>query len=70
MIHTAFFQFFESLNDFLSPCYKNKLIRYDFKGTAAIKDAIEAIRIPHTEVDVIVVNGSPADFFISFKIMI
>ena len=63
MIQTASFEFFKSLNDFLSPVNKNKLFRYNFYGTPAIKDAIEAIGIPHTEVDVIIVKGLPVDFF-------
>lgn len=63
MIRTACFEFFNSLNDFLIPVNKNKIIEYNFYGTPAIKDAIEAIGIPHTEVDVIIVNNLPVDFF-------
>lgn len=62
MIYMARFLFFHTLNDFLSDAQKNKWVSYEFKGTPAIKDAAEAIGIPHTEVDVIIVNGSPADF--------
>lgn len=62
MVQTAFFQFYYSLNDFLSAVYKGKSITYGFTGTPAIKDTIEAIGIPHTEVDVIIVNGSLRNF--------
>jgi len=63
MWHNAVFNFFLSLNDFLSPAHKNLPVIYKFKGNPAIKDAIEALRIPHTEVDLIIVNNRPVDFF-------
>ncbi|MCW3108736.1 MAG: hypothetical protein JWQ09_3242 [Segetibacter sp.] len=62
MENAAGFRFFKSLNDFLSHTNKNRPIHYQFNGSPSIKDAIEATGIPHTEVDVIVVNGSPVDF--------
>ncbi len=62
MPQSAFFQFYHSLNDFLSAVSKNESIRYDFTGTPAIKDAIEAIGVPHTEVDLIIANGSFVNF--------
>src|SRR5690606_7142812 len=33
-----------------------------FWGTPSVKDAIQALGIPHTEVDLILSNGSPVDF--------
>lgn len=62
MENAAGFRFFSSFNDFLSHANKNALIHYRFNGNPSIKDAIEAIGIPHTEVDAIIVNGSPVDF--------
>lgn len=62
MKNAAGFRFFNALNDFLSARDKNRLIHYQFNGSPSIKDAIEAIGIPHTEVDAIIVNGSPVDF--------
>ncbi|GAB3164275.1 Mut7-C RNAse domain-containing protein [Telluribacter humicola] len=56
----AQFQFFGSLNDFLSASKKNGWIAYTYHEKPAIKDAIEAIGVPHPEVDVILVNGTPA----------
>jgi len=55
----AYFTFHDSLQDFLLAAKKNKSIAYTFKGTPAIKDAIEAIGIPHPEVDVIIINNAP-----------
>src|SRR4051812_27156357 len=62
MERLAHFSFFNSLNDFLSRQNKNKQIVYAFAGTPSIKDAIEAIGIPHTEVDSILVNHTHVDF--------
>jgi uncharacterized protein with PIN domain len=62
MDRLAHFRFSNSLNDFLSPKKKNESIRYAFDGTPSIKDAIEAIGIPHPEVDVILVHETPVDF--------
>lgn len=63
MIQTASFEFYKSLNDFLATVNKNKIFKHNFYRTPAIKDAIEAIGIPHTEVDVIIVKGLPVNFF-------
>lgn len=62
MIQTATFHFFESLNDFLPVKNKNTPVVYSFTGNPSIKDAIEAIGIPHTEVDVILSAGLPVSF--------
>lgn len=60
--NTAFFRFYEELNDFL-PSEKRKLqAPYHFSGKPSIKDAIEAQGIPHPEVDLIIVNGDSVGF--------
>lgn len=55
------FQFFAELNDFLPPERRQR-----FATTAvarsSIKDAIEALGVPHPEVALILVNGAPVDF--------
>jgi len=62
MQHSATFCFHKSLTDFLSPSLKHAAISYKFNGAPAIKDAIEAIGIPHTEVHIIVVNNCQVGF--------
>jgi hypothetical protein len=62
MNYSARFYFSGSLNDFLSAKNKNTVINYPFSENPSVKDAIEAIGIPHTEVDIILVNGSAANF--------
>jgi len=62
MHKTAQFRFYEELNDFLSHAKKKSLFSYDFEGNPSIKDAIEALGVPHTEVDLILVNGESVPF--------
>src|SRR5947199_2006143 len=58
----AEFRFYEELNDFLPPALRKRAFAYAFQGTPAVKDAIEAIGVPHTEVDVVLVDGESVDF--------
>ena len=55
-------RFYEELNDFLPPCRKKT--EYSLKASEgqSIKDLIESENIPHTEVDMILVNGEAVDF--------
>jgi hypothetical protein len=59
---TAQFRFYEELNDFLPPDRKKIDFQYTFLGRNAIKDMIEALGVPHPEVDLILVNGQSVDF--------
>ncbi|MFO7971265.1 MAG: Mut7-C RNAse domain-containing protein [Desulfobacterales bacterium] len=56
------FRFYEELNDFL-PKHKRKTdFEVRFQGKRSIKDIIEALGVPHTEIDLILVNGNSVDF--------
>ncbi|MFD2999545.1 Mut7-C RNAse domain-containing protein [Pontibacter toksunensis] len=59
---TATIEFFGSLNDFPALSGRDNKLLYRFSGTPAVKDAIEAIGVPHPEVDVILINNQPVDF--------
>lgn len=61
-IHTAFFRFFEELNDFLPEVRHKKTFLYEFIGNPPIKDTVEAIGVPHTEIDLILVDGESVGF--------
>jgi uncharacterized protein len=62
MDNIAHFRFYADLNHFL-PRHKRKTqINHSFSGTPSIKDAIEAIGVPHTEIDLIIVNGESVGF--------
>jgi uncharacterized protein with PIN domain len=58
----ANFRFYEELNDFLPPEHRGQTIVYRFGGQPAIKDPIEVLGVPHSEVDLILVNGESVGF--------
>jgi uncharacterized protein with PIN domain len=61
-MHTASFRFYAQLNDFLPGEQRQQSFEYRFRGKPGIKDAIEALGPPHTEIDLILVNSQPVDF--------
>lgn len=58
----AVFRFYAELNDFLPPHRRSVPIDHSFELPASVKDMIESMGVPHTEVDLIVLNGTPVDF--------
>jgi uncharacterized protein with PIN domain len=60
--HRAEFRFYEELNDFLPPERRKRTLDYRFDHAPGIKDPIESFGVPHTEVDLIVVNGESVGF--------
>lgn len=58
----AEFRFYEELNDFLAPERRKRDFFYDCARAATVKNAIEALGVPHTEVELILVNGESVDF--------
>ena len=61
-MNTAWFRFYEELNDFLPSKWKKQEFPYSFTGNPSVKDTVEAIGIPHVEIDLIVVNGVSVSF--------
>jgi len=61
-VHTATFRFYAELNDFLPAGSRGRDFVYPFTGTPSIKDVIEAIGVPHPEIDLIVVDGVSVGF--------
>ncbi|MGD0017779.1 MAG: Mut7-C RNAse domain-containing protein [Candidatus Limnocylindrales bacterium] len=59
---TATVSFHGSLNDFLPASRRGAAIAYRFEGEPSIKDAIEALGVPHPEVDLILAGGRSVDF--------
>ena len=53
---------YAELNDFLAPESRGVTVRRPFRSHQTVKDVLEAMGIPHTEVDLILVNGSPQGF--------
>jgi uncharacterized protein with PIN domain len=58
----AEFRFYEELNDFLPKDKRKSAFSYKFTGTPSVKDTIEAIGVPHTEIDLILVDGQSVGF--------
>jgi uncharacterized protein len=58
----ATFRFYEELNDFLPPARRKVEFVYDCAREATVKNAIEALGVPHTEIELILVNGASVDF--------
>ena len=58
----ARFRFYEELNDFLPDSRRKTSFTHTFSRRASIKDMIESLGVPHTEVELILVNGRSVDF--------
>jgi len=55
-------RFYEELNDFLPLARRKVCFIHEFQRRASIKDMIEALGVPHTEIDLILVNGQSVGF--------
>lgn len=62
MLAHATFRFFGSANDFLPARHRNRDFSHGFRGTPSVKDRIETLGAPHTEVAHIRVDGHFCDF--------
>ena len=58
----ATLRFYAELNDFLPPEDRHRPVERPFHVRPSIKDLIEAVGVPHTEVDLVLVNGESVDF--------
>jgi len=56
------FRFYEELNDFLPKHRRKTDFEAGFKGKRSIKAMIETLGVPHTEIDLVLVNGKSVDF--------
>src|SRR5215208_556603 len=62
IVSNATLHFYAELNDFVPPARRDKAFVHSFRGRVSIKDMIESLGVPHTEVAAIVVNGQSQDF--------
>jgi uncharacterized protein with PIN domain len=56
------FRFYAQLNDFLPLAFRGRRFTHVLRNVSSVKDAIEALGVPHPEVDVILINGRAEDF--------
>jgi uncharacterized protein len=61
-MNRAYFRFYAELNDFLPPGRNGVTFAHSFEGRASVKDMVEALGVPHTEVDLILANSGSVDF--------
>ena len=59
---TSRFRFYEELNDFLHEDRRKREFPIEIDRARSVKDAIESAGVPHTEVDLILVDGHSVDF--------
>jgi uncharacterized protein len=59
---TLHLRFYEELNDFLPQEKRKVCFDHAVLSPSSIKDVIESIGVPHTEIDLILVNGKSVDF--------
>lgn len=59
---TVYFRFYAELNDFLPRELRMAAFPYSFRGKQNVKHLIEAVGVPHTEIDLIMINGSSVEF--------
>ena len=53
---------YAELNDFVKPDEQYTVMRRPFQPHQTVKDVVEAAGIPHTEVDLVLINGESVDF--------
>ena len=58
----ASFRFYTELNDHLPLCDQYQVVEKRFFVSASVKDMIESLGVPHTEVDLVLANGDSSDF--------
>jgi len=61
-MHKIQIRFYEELNEFLPDERKKKRFEHQFIDRTSVKDLIESLGIPHTEVDLILINGKSVNF--------
>lgn len=61
-MHKIYFRFYEELNDFLLEEKRKVRFTHNYTDRASVKDVIESLGVPHTEVDMILVNSNSVGF--------
>jgi uncharacterized protein len=62
VVSSATFRFYAELNDFLSRDRRGIAFEHVFSGRPAVKDLIESLGVPHSEVDLVLIDGESVDF--------
>ena len=62
MLKKVTLRFYEELNDFLPIDKRKKRFEHSFNDRTSVKDMVESLGVPHTEIDLILVNGNSVNF--------
>jgi len=62
MSKTINIRFYEELNDFLTRNKRKVAFNHTFSGNMSVKDVIESLGVPHTEIDLILINGESVNY--------
>ena len=61
MAEEIYLRFYEELNDYLPPDRKKREFAYQIDGMISIEQTLQALAVPASEVELVMVNGSSAD---------
>jgi uncharacterized protein with PIN domain len=61
-VRSASVRFYGSLNDFLPAARRQATLVCAFDGRPSVKDFVEALGVPHPEIDLLIVDGQSVDF--------
>jgi uncharacterized protein with PIN domain len=61
-MNKASFRFYAELNDFLPAHVRYRAVSQAFDDGQTVKHLVEALGVPHPEIDLILVDGHPVDF--------
>jgi uncharacterized protein with PIN domain len=56
------FRFYEELNDFLAPAHRQRDFARAHVPGATVKHMVEALGVPHTEIELVLVDGESVEF--------
>jgi uncharacterized protein len=55
-------RFYAELNDHLAPHQRYRTLEKEFFVSPSVKDVMESFGVPHTEVELVLINGDSSDF--------
>lgn len=61
-VKRADFRFYGELADFLPLARRGVTFSYEFQGGPSVKDVVESLGVPHTEIDLILADGESVGF--------
>ncbi len=64
---TAYLRFYAELNDFLPVDKRQRSFAYQFSLSPSVKDVVESCGVPHSEIDVILINHESVQFTYSLN---